>query len=148
MFWVPVLQNFWTPLSITKDYYVLAVESNIPRDWNDIKHPLIIHSRHSITKPLIISEHTRLLHAGPTLLSASLSQSFTLSENVASSALSQEAVVIYWRKPSRPRPPLMGHSYPLHMWHLILSLFNVGIDYTSPVLIKLGAVHHLTTTKV
>ncbi len=35
-------------------------------------HPIILHGKHPITKLLIKTEHIRLLHAGPTLLSASI----------------------------------------------------------------------------
>jgi len=42
------------------------------------KHPLIVHAKHPVVRLLIHSEHLRLLHAGPALLSASLSQRFHL----------------------------------------------------------------------
>ena len=38
----------------------------------DSRHPIILHGKHPITKLIISSEHTRLLHAGPTLVMASL----------------------------------------------------------------------------
>ena len=37
------------------------------------KHPLIIHGKHYLTKLIIRSEHLRLLHAGPSHLTSSLS---------------------------------------------------------------------------
>ena len=36
------------------------------------QHPLILHGKHPVAKLIIHSEHQRLLHAGPTLLTASL----------------------------------------------------------------------------
>ena len=36
-------------------------------------HPIILSSKHQLTKLIIRSEHLRLLHAGPTLLGSSLS---------------------------------------------------------------------------
>lgn len=36
-------------------------------------HPIILHGKHAVTKLIIRQEHIRLLHAGPTLLSSSLS---------------------------------------------------------------------------
>ena len=36
------------------------------------QHPIILHSKHPLTCLIIHSEHLRLLHAGPTLLTASL----------------------------------------------------------------------------
>lgn len=40
----------------------------------ETQHPLIIHGKYALTKLLICFEHSRLLHAGPTLLTASLSR--------------------------------------------------------------------------
>ena len=42
----------------------------------DIQHPLILHAKHFFTQQFISSEHKRLLHAGPTLLSFSLYRRF------------------------------------------------------------------------
>lgn len=42
----------------------------------DSIHPVILHGKHPLVKLIIRSEHFRLLHAGPTLLSASLSRRF------------------------------------------------------------------------
>ena len=36
------------------------------------RHPIILHGRHPIARLIISSEHSRLLHAGPTLVMASL----------------------------------------------------------------------------
>ena len=40
------------------------------------QHPVVIHGSHPATRLLIHSEHIRLLHAGPTLLSCSLNSCF------------------------------------------------------------------------
>lgn len=40
------------------------------------QHPVIVNGEHSIVKLLIQSEHLRLLHAGPQLLTSVLSQRF------------------------------------------------------------------------
>ena len=42
----------------------------------DQKHPVILRGKHPLTKLMIRSEHTRLLHAGPTLTFTSLSRKF------------------------------------------------------------------------
>ena len=39
-------------------------------------HPMILHGSHPMTKLIIEAEHSRLLHAGPTLLMSSLSRRF------------------------------------------------------------------------
>ena len=38
------------------------------------QHPIILHGKHPLVKLLILSEHLQLLHAGPSLLTASLNQ--------------------------------------------------------------------------
>ena len=40
------------------------------------QHPIILHGKHPVMKLLIQSEHLRLLHAGPKLLSSSFSRRF------------------------------------------------------------------------
>ena len=50
-------------------------ESNSKLPYEN-QHPLIVHGKDPLTKLLIRSEHSRLLHAGPTLLTASLSRQF------------------------------------------------------------------------
>ena len=41
-------------------------------------HPIILHGKHTVTKLITRQEHIRLLHAGPTLLSSSLSRRFSI----------------------------------------------------------------------
>ena len=36
------------------------------------EHPIILHHKHPLTHLIVCSEHVRLLHAGPTLLSSSI----------------------------------------------------------------------------
>ena len=40
------------------------------------RYPIILHGKHPITKSIISSEHLRLLHAGPTLVMASLCRQY------------------------------------------------------------------------
>ena len=41
-----------------------------------VKHPVILPGKHPLTSLIITSEHNRLMHAGPTLLRASLSSRY------------------------------------------------------------------------
>ena len=43
------------------------------------QHPIILHGKHPVSKFLIQSEHLRLLHAGPKLLTSSISRRFHIS---------------------------------------------------------------------
>ena len=42
----------------------------------DTRHPLTVHAKHSLSGLLVSAEHLRLLHAGPSLLIASLYSQF------------------------------------------------------------------------
>ena len=44
----------------------------------DKQHPFIIPGKHCVTKMLIEHEHANLLHAGPTLIVASLARQFAI----------------------------------------------------------------------
>ena len=46
-----------------------VTQSNLPYSY---RHPIILPGNHTVTKLLIRMEHLRLLHAGPTLVAASL----------------------------------------------------------------------------
>ena len=43
------------------------------------RHPAILHGKHPLTRFIVHEEHLRLLHAGPTLLTASLSRCFHIA---------------------------------------------------------------------
>ena len=49
--------------------------SNLPYTQS---HPVILDGRHPLTKLIILSEHLRLMHAGPTLLLSSLNRRFQI----------------------------------------------------------------------
>lgn len=127
---------------------VLCVGS---REWHsqrsyDVKHPLIIHYWHPLTRLLITSEHIRLLHAGPTLLSASLSHRFHIVKGRSIISSITRNCVTCRCKWARPQPPLMGELPSARMTPDIV-FSNVGVDYAGPVLIKLGAMRRPTVTK-
>ena len=51
---------------------------NLPMSFS-VKHPVILPGKHAVTSLLITSEHLRLMHAGPTLLAASLSRRYHIT---------------------------------------------------------------------
>ena len=61
-----------------KDHSVIRVGGRISYSSLSYSqsHPVILDGRHPITKLIILSEHLRLMHAGPTLLLSSLNQRF------------------------------------------------------------------------
>ena len=46
------------------------------------RHPIIVPGRHDLTKLMVRYEHSRLLHAGPTLVAASLARRYAIMERV------------------------------------------------------------------
>ena len=44
----------------------------------DRRHPIIVPGRHDLTKLMVRYEHSRLLHAGPTLVAASLARRYAI----------------------------------------------------------------------
>lgn len=64
-----------------------GIQQNCKQQYNH-QHSIILHGKCSISKLIINTEHTRLLHAGPLLMSTSLGCHFTFWEDVEQFALS------------------------------------------------------------
>ena len=99
-------------------------------------YPMILHGKHPISKLIIRSEHLRLLHAGPTLLLASLSHRFHvvyLRKTVRS--ITRQCVTCQ-RQTVRPQPQMMG-QLPLEsvIWHAVSNKnhhsLHPGLTYIS-----------------
>ena len=110
------------------------------------QHPLIFHGKHPLTKLLIRSEHTRLLHAGPTLLTASLSRQFYIIGCRKIVRSITRSCVICRRKSSKPQPPIMG-QLPMERITPDAVFDKVGINYAGPIYIKRGSVRKPTIIK-
>ena len=104
----------------------------------DIQHPLILHAKHLFTKRLIVSEHKRLLHAGPTLLSTSLHRRFHLVRGRNAIRSVTRACVTCRRNFPRLQSQLMG-QLPAKRITPDLVFNNVGVDYAGPIYVKRGA---------
>ena len=72
------------------------------------QHPIILHGAHSITRLIIRSEHLRLLHAGPTLLSCSLNRHFHILCGRQIVRSITRACVTCRRAAAKPQEQLMG----------------------------------------
>ena len=97
-------------------------------------------------KFLARSEHVRLLHAGPLLLSTSFSRRFHIvrGRNLIRS-ITRSCVTCRY-KSARPQPQLMG-QLPVERVTSDSVFSKVGVDYAGPVYIKLGAVRRPTIIK-
>jgi len=110
------------------------------------QHPIIIHGGHPLSRLIIRSEHLRLLHAGPSLVTASLCRRFHIigGRKVIRSVI--RSCVTCRRKASHPQPQLMG-QLPMERVVPDAVFSNVGIDYAGPIYIKKGAVRKPTIVK-
>ena len=110
------------------------------------KHPVIFHGKHSITSLMISSEHIRLLHAGPTLVMASLSRRYhVVGCRKAVRSVTRKCITCR-RMTVQPQNQMLGHLPPEHITPG--SVFeNVGIDYAGPFYIIYGCVRKPTIVK-
>ena len=112
----------------------------------DSRHPIVLHGKHPITKLIISSEHVRLLHAGPTLVMASLcSRYHIVGCRMAVRSITRKCITCR-RTTVKPKNQLLGQLPPERVTPG--SVFqNVGVDYTGPFLIKYGSVRKPTIIK-
>ena len=110
------------------------------------RHPAILHGRHPLTHVLVRDEHLRLLHAGPTLLTSSLSRRFHLvGGRKLIRSITRECVTCR-KYTARPKPQLLG-QLPVERITPGSVFDKVGVDYAGPMLIKYGHVRKPTIVK-
>lgn len=99
------------------------------------KHPLLISSKHSLTKLIFEHEHKRLLHGGPQLLLSSIRDKFwpINGRNLAKRTV-HKCLTCFRNKPSS-QPQLMG-NLPYHRVTTMYPFYAVGVDYAGPFLVK------------
>ena len=110
------------------------------------QHPIILDGKHSLTKLIVHSEHSRLLHAGPTLLGASLSRNYHIIRCRTVVRSTTRGCVICRRASARPQPPILG-QLPMERVTPDTVFDKVGIDYAGPIYVKYGTVRKPTVTK-
>ena len=101
--------------------------------------PVILPSKHPLVKLLIRSEHLRLLHGGPLLISASLSRQFHIVGGHKAIRSIVRNCVICRRRSARPRPQRMG-QLPIERITPDAVFSRVGLDYAGPVYLKQGSI--------
>ena len=110
-------------------------------------HPVILHAKHSITRLIIMSEHKRLLHGGPTLMMASLARRFhILCARKVIRAMARECVICKRPLSTKPKPPLFG-QLPIERVTPGPVFDHTGLDFARPLLIKYGHVRKPTVVK-
>lgn len=110
------------------------------------QHPVILHGKHPLTRLLVRSEHLRLLHAGPSLLTSSICRQFYIIGCRKIILSITRSCVICWRKSSKPQPQMMG-QLPMECVTPDAVFDKVDVDYARPVYIKQGSVRKPTIIK-
>ncbi|KAL0840413.1 hypothetical protein ABMA28_015670 [Loxostege sticticalis] len=101
----------------------------------DKKHPIILHSNHTLTKLIMRNEHVRLMHAGPQLLLSSVKERFwPIKGKQLANRIIRECVPCFRAKPETPTP-IMG-DLPSSRVHPAPPFYTVGLDYAGPFLLK------------
>ena len=112
----------------------------------DTIHPIIIHGTHQLTKLIIRSEHCRLMHGGPTMVTASLSCRFHIVGGRRAIRNVTKQCVKYRRVLARPLTQRIG-NLPAERITPDRPFANVGLDYAGPFHVKYGYVRKPTIVK-
>ncbi|XP_063837178.1 uncharacterized protein LOC135086343 isoform X1 [Ostrinia nubilalis] len=101
----------------------------------DKKHPIILHSNHTLTKLIMRNEHVRLMHAGPQLLLSSMKEQYwPIKGKLLANNIFRECVPCFRAKPHTPTP-IMG-DLPGHRVQPAPPFYTVALDYAGPFLLK------------
>ncbi len=109
----------------------------------DSKH---LHSKHKLTRIIVSTEHVRLLHAGPTLLTGSLYRRYHIVGGFKTVRSITRKCVTCRKYATRPLPQMLG-QLPLERITPGSVFDKVGVDYAGPLLIKYGHVRKPTIVK-
>nr|CAI5851512.1 unnamed protein product [Callosobruchus analis] len=103
-------------------------------DYNQ-KHPMLLSSKHPLTRLIFRSEHLRLLHAGPRLLLCSIRENYwpISGSNLAKKTV-HECIRCFRTKP-RGTTPLMGVLPEIRVIPQP-PFFTTGCDYAGPIYVK------------
>ena len=109
-------------------------------------HPVILDGKHRITKLIVLSEHLRLMHAGPTLLLSSLNQRFHIVGARKTVRFITRQCITCKRHSIKPQDQLLG-QLPSERVSLAAPFEKSGVDYAGPFQIKYGHVRKPTVIK-
>ena len=102
-------------------------------------HPIIIRGTHPLTKLIIRSEHLRLLHAGPTLVSKALTYHFHMTSMRKTVRSVTRQCITCRRQTTKPQSQML-EQLPLERVTPGAVFERVGVDYAGPFYIKHGMV--------
>ena len=110
------------------------------------RHPILLPGNHPLVRLMVTFEHQRLLHAGPTLVSASLSREYCILNGRRTIRDIVRRCVICRRVAAKPKPHLLG-QLPVDRLNNGLVFDRVGVDYAGPILVKSGRIRKPVVTK-
>ena len=120
-------------------------ESNSKRTYAS-QHPVIVHSAHPVTRLIIRTEHLRLLHACPALLSCALDRRYHIIGGRKAVRSVTRARVTCRRTSTKPQNQVTG-QLPAERVSPDLVFSKAGLDYAGPFYIKQGNVRKPTIVK-
>ena len=103
------------------------------------RHPVLLPRDHSVVELLITHEHLRLLHAGATLVCASLAQQSCILRGRRAIRAKVRNCVTFERIGARPKPQILG-QLPKASLNVRDVFDNTGVDCAGPIYIKTGSV--------
>ena len=112
----------------------------------DSRHPVILHRKSPVVHLIVTTEHVRLLHAGPTLLTAQLTCRYYIFGYRQIVRSVTRACFTCRRVSAKPKPPMLG-QLPTARVSPDIVFDKVGIDYAGPINIKYGYVRKPTIVK-
>ena len=112
----------------------------------EVQHPLILHGKHPLARLIIHTEHVRLLHAGPTLLSASLITRYHIVKGRMIIRSVYRQCIVCHRHSVKPKPQMMG-QLPIERVTPGPVFDKTGVDYAGPILTKLAHTRKPTIVK-
>ena len=92
------------------------------------QHPIIVHGKHALAKLVIRSEHSRLLHACPTLLTASLGRRFHIVSGTKVIRSLTHGCTTCRHNAAKPQPQVLGQLLKQRVTPDIV-FDKVGVDY-------------------
>ena len=145
---IPLMSKLFCFHSVLDSYSLMRVAGSLGQAklsyWK--QHPVLLPANHELTNLIICSQHLWLLHAGPTLVVASLSHRFCIMRAWTMIQSIVHNCVICWCVASEPRPQIIGLLLPDSLspgW-----IFDhYGVDYTGLIMIKSGSIRKPTITK-
>ena len=110
------------------------------------RHPVILHGKHHLTHIIVQAEHVRLLHAGPTLLTASLCRRYHIVGCQRAVHSITHGCITCRHVSTRPTSQILG-QLPIERITPGPVFDKTGLDYAGPIYIKLGHFRKPTMVK-